>query len=97
MTTRRAFFATLSTAVAGFTILPPATTYQRIWKATRTIDFEPWVNQMPNLVPAISIPFWHQTTCRYRHLDKGYLELLESMIENNPDYFKYKAQGPLPE
>lgn len=34
---RRNFFSTLATAVAGFTILPPATTYTRIWKATRPV------------------------------------------------------------
>lgn len=33
--TRRGFFKTLAAATAGFTILPPATTYQRIWKAMR--------------------------------------------------------------
>ncbi len=40
---RRSFFRTLAAATAGFTILPPATTYSRIWKATRTINPE-WVN-----------------------------------------------------
>lgn len=34
---RRDFFRTLATAVAGFTILPPATTYGRIWKARRFV------------------------------------------------------------
>lgn len=29
---RRSFFKSALTAVAGFTILPPATTYSRIWK-----------------------------------------------------------------
>lgn len=32
---RRSFFSTLSAAVAGFAILPPATTYHRIWRTTR--------------------------------------------------------------
>ncbi len=36
-TSRRSFFSTLATAVAGFAILPPATTYARIWKAQRPI------------------------------------------------------------
>lgn len=31
---RRNFLSTLGAAVTGFTILPPATTYSRIWKAT---------------------------------------------------------------
>jgi|ERR1044072_694804 len=34
MTNRRDFLRTLATAAAGFTILPPATTYSRVWRAT---------------------------------------------------------------
>ena len=34
MTTRRAFFRTLGAAVAGFSILPSATTYVRKWIPT---------------------------------------------------------------
>ncbi len=30
---RRNFFKTLATATMGFTILPPSTTYQRVWRA----------------------------------------------------------------
>ncbi len=37
MTSRRSFFSTIATAVAGFAILPPATTYARVWKAQRSI------------------------------------------------------------
>lgn len=32
---RRSFFSTLAKATAGFMILPPATTYQRVWRAQR--------------------------------------------------------------
>lgn len=32
---RRGFLGTLGKVVAGFTILPPATTYNRIWRATK--------------------------------------------------------------
>jgi hypothetical protein len=32
---RRHFLSSLATAVAGFTILPPATTYQRVWKVSK--------------------------------------------------------------
>lgn len=41
---RRGFFRTLAAATAGFTILPPATTYQRIWKATIRSPWQkiPW-------------------------------------------------------
>ena len=33
---RRGFLKTLAAATAGFTILPPAMTYERVWKATRS-------------------------------------------------------------
>ncbi len=32
---RRGFFKSLAAATVGFCILPPATTYERIWKATK--------------------------------------------------------------
>lgn len=32
---RRSFIGNLASALAGFAILPPATTYERIWRATR--------------------------------------------------------------
>ena len=41
---RRSFFKTLAAATAGFTILPPATTYQRIWKAQTQIVNPEYVN-----------------------------------------------------
>lgn len=39
---RRSFFSTLGKAVVGFTILPPATTYSRVWRATK-VAFPPWI------------------------------------------------------
>jgi hypothetical protein len=35
---RRAFFRKLVLGTAAFSILPPATTYSRIWKATRQVN-----------------------------------------------------------
>jgi hypothetical protein len=35
---RRAFFRKLVLGTAAFTILPPASTYSRIWKATRQVN-----------------------------------------------------------
>lgn len=32
---RRSFMRTLAGAVAGFTVLPPATTYERVWRVAR--------------------------------------------------------------
>ncbi len=41
---RRSFFSTLATAVAGFAILPPATTYARVWRAQRSIPNPDYVD-----------------------------------------------------
>ncbi len=42
---RRGFFKTLAVATAGFAILPPATTYQRVWKAASAIRVNPaWID-----------------------------------------------------
>lgn len=41
---RRSFFKTLAAATVGFTILPPAMTYQRIWKAKTQIVNPDWVD-----------------------------------------------------
>lgn len=57
---RRSFFAKLAVAAAGFTILPPATTYDRIWKpvskkvwipntAWEVAEFEIYFHDMPPL------------------------------------------------
>lgn len=37
---RRSFLTALGKAVAGFSILPPATTYGRVWRATVKLDTE---------------------------------------------------------
>lgn len=50
---RRSFLETLAKASAGFTILPAATTYGRVWRAQRRLDytcvFLPDVNQYGDL------------------------------------------------
>ena len=43
---RRSFFAKLALGAATFTILPPATTYGRIWKARREVNPN-WVKAEP--------------------------------------------------
>lgn len=40
---RRGFFRTLAAATAGFSILPPATTYERVWKAV-AVPSPMWVD-----------------------------------------------------
>lgn len=37
---RRSFLRNSALALFGFTVLPPASTYQRIWKATRDTTIE---------------------------------------------------------
>ena len=44
---RRGFFKTLAAATAGFSILPPATTYQRVWKATPMVKWYPIPDPIP--------------------------------------------------
>lgn len=38
---RRSFIINSALALFGFTVLPPATTYQRIWKVTRDTTIVP--------------------------------------------------------
>ncbi len=40
---RRNFLSSITKAAFGFTILPPSTTYERIWKATRIIPNPDWI------------------------------------------------------
>lgn len=57
---RRNFFNTLASAVAGFTVLPPATTYSRIWRAT--MKLEPWGTQQlvyQSFIPKDYYGTWH--------------------------------------
>lgn len=44
MNSRRSFFKQLLMGAASFAILPPATTYERLWKAQRQIVLPPQVN-----------------------------------------------------
>lgn len=37
---RRGFLSSIGKAVAGFSILPPATTYNRVWRTAVRIDTE---------------------------------------------------------
>ncbi len=53
MQDRRSFFKTLATAVAGFSILPPATTYARVWRASR-----PALQTNPDWVTATHEMIW---------------------------------------
>lgn len=58
---RRGFFRTLAAATAGFSILPPATTYQRIWKAVAMPKINPeWVKATYEMRGVVFDPreFW---------------------------------------
>lgn len=63
---RRSFIA----ALAGFAILPPATTYARIWKATRIL---PVANGGTAATP---VPFWYQTKIFTHCYDDAYINWL---------------------
>lgn len=41
---RRSFIGNLAGALAGFAVLPPATTYERIWRATRPVSVVHYAN-----------------------------------------------------
>jgi hypothetical protein len=73
MNNRRSFLRNIAGAVAGFAILPPATTYARIWRAARPA---------PVPVTYTVIPFWTQTECGQRRLSPEYLAALNLMVEN---------------
>jgi len=55
MTSRRSFLSKLALGVAGFTILPAATTYARSWKKTESI----WVLN-PEWVNAPLVSAWYK-------------------------------------
>jgi len=63
MTTRRSFLSKLALGVAGFTILPSATTYARSWKKTDAIWVlnDDWKNARYEIV-------WITNT-HWKHLD----------------------------
>jgi hypothetical protein len=44
---RRGFFSTLAKVTAGFTILPAATTYSRIWRVQRELIIPVWYHRLP--------------------------------------------------
>jgi hypothetical protein len=57
---RRSFFKTLAAATAGFTILPAATTYGRIWRVERKVQLvvlNPEWENAPYVIHLISHPF----------------------------------------
>lgn len=65
---RRRFFSTLAKVTAGFTILPAATTYERIWRVQRGPVIPVWYNRLP---------FWYAVN--YAAMDA---ELTRKFYEN---------------
>ena len=60
---RRGFFKTLATVAAGFTILPPATTYERIWKPAQKVIINPaW-----ETAPYTMVFLWHHVATKPPH------------------------------
>lgn len=60
---RRSFIDILAKAAAGFTILPPATTYSRVWRAQRPLKLA---------------AFWYQEECFARCCDQGYVDAMKN-------------------
>jgi hypothetical protein len=69
---RRSFLRTLAGATAAFTILPPATTYSRVWRATSQ--------------QRIIVPYWYQTEVFTRCYDDTYLESMQLTYIENPNH-----------
>ena len=58
---RRKFLSCLGTAIGGFTILPPATTYQRICKVARDTTIEP-ANVAEPIILITPFRYWNNLT-----------------------------------
>jgi len=63
---RRSFLRNSALALFGFTVLPPAETYQRVWRATKA--------------PVQMITFWTQTARASYCFDQEYLRM-QDMIQ----------------
>lgn len=63
---RRSFLRTIAAAAFGFSVLPPATTYNRVWRATRE--------------PVRLVTLWTQTQRAAICVDAGYERALEKAI-----------------
>jgi hypothetical protein len=61
---RRSFLDRLAKAALGFSILPPATTYSRVWRVERP--------------PVHLVAYWDQSLCATRCYDDSYVEFVES-------------------
>lgn len=58
---RRLFIGNLAGALAGFAVLPPATTYERIWQATRPVSVSHYANLgVWRLLQECGRPHWVQ-------------------------------------
>lgn len=78
---RRGFFSTLAKAVAGFTILPAATTYARNWTPTENL----WV---PN-------PEWENAD--YEIKWASFAGIMAKALVDHPPYLTLLKGGKFPE
>jgi hypothetical protein len=69
---KRSFIKTLAAAAFGFAILPPATTYERVWRAIR----------------APIVPFWYQTSLIAHYYTKEYVEAMNKLGLTNATYME---------
>lgn len=74
---RRSFLRNSALALFGFTVLPPADTYQRVWRATREIM--PW-DQGPYRC-LLNRPMAH-------YFSKGYLKEMSRLLAQYPNFIE---------
>jgi hypothetical protein len=93
---RRSFLETLAKAAAAFTILPPATTYARVWRAQRNLNYHcimmPDVNHYGDidyLCDRVTADKLQAEFVRYYH-DK-YVKALEKAWDDQ--YAQFNANG----
>ncbi len=76
---RRGFFGKIGALAAGFMILPPATTYERIWKAGRR--------------PLVCVEFSEGCNLRRASIFAFTPEQLEAVMANFPVVEYQRAKG----
>lgn len=92
MITRRTFFRNSALALFGFSVLPPATAYERIWKAERrvvgpafAVPMNAWFYPGPNFSnPASRFQLWLMgDKLMYQEKDGG--EWIDSFVKYTKD------------
>lgn len=67
---RRSFIGGFAAALAGFAVLPPATTYTRLWKAVRPVDPK-WIPNPEWVNAPYQIYFWNAGPFEFTDFSEG--------------------------